>query len=162
MPTAHHQPDDPQPPMGWPEGASSGNPAPEGRDPCPPADRQVCRASRKLARALLGRIAVNAHTLQPQIRTIVATHGDPGYTLWRLHGANGRLLIQFGPYSRPGPAWGALIADLNVLAGLADLRTHPPGYFYVHHMSDPRDIAVPLPVRPRGRAPRTIERLQTA
>jgi hypothetical protein len=52
--------------------------------------------------------------------------------------------------------WDRLTADVSLLAQLADLKTHPPGYYYVHPLPDPRDIAVPLPVNPRGLPPRTI------
>ncbi|WP_327297804.1 hypothetical protein [Streptomyces sp. NBC_01197] len=106
-------------------------------------------------------MAEKAARIEPRIRTLVATTTeDPGdYILWRLHGDNGRLLFQFD-HQKPGPAFGSLTADLCLLARLADLHAHPPGYFYVHPQPDPRDIAVPLPSNPRGLAPRTIGPLQ--
>lgn len=127
-------------------------------DPCPIANRQVCLATRDLSRAVLRRLSVNAARIEPRIRTIVATQdGDPGdYALWRLHGDDGRLLLQFNLLQKQGAAWGPLTGDVSFLARLANLRTHPPGYFYVHPLADSRDIAIPLPSNPRGLAPRTI------
>ncbi|MFG2022278.1 hypothetical protein [Streptomyces sp. NPDC048825] len=129
-------------------------------DPCPPADQQVCAATRRLALALLRRIRVEATKIEPRIRTLIATRHDPGYALWRVHDAGGRLLLRYDLLKQPDPAWDKLTVDLSLLARLADLRTHPPGYYYVHPLPDPRDIAVPLPANPRGLPPRTIGRLQ--
>ncbi|MEV0257690.1 hypothetical protein AB0H82_25960 [Streptomyces sp. NPDC050732] len=130
-------------------------------DPCPLADRQVCLATRDLSRAVLRRLSVTAAGIEPRIRTIVATQTDSGKcTLWRLHGDDGRLLLQFDPLKKPGAAWDSLSGDVSFLARLANLRTHPPGYFYVHPLPDPRGIAIPLPSNPRGLAPRTIGTLQ--
>lgn len=131
-------------------------------DPCRIADRQVCLATRDLSRAVLRRLTVTAAGIEPRIKTIVATQTDsPGsYALWRLHGDDGRLLLQFDLLKEPGTAWASLTGDVSFLARLADLRTHPPGYFYVHPLPDPRDIAIPLPSNPRGLAPRTIGPLQ--
>ncbi|SED60520.1 hypothetical protein SAMN05428942_2117 [Streptomyces sp. 2112.2] len=127
-------------------------------DPCPLADRQVCLATRDLARAVLRRLRVTAARIEPRIKTIVATRTDtPGeYGLWRLHGDDGRLLLQFDLLKEPGVAWNNLTGDVSLLGRLANLRTHPPGYFYVHPLPDPRDIAIPLPSNPRGLAPRAI------
>ncbi|MCK7627264.1 hypothetical protein MUU72_29920 [Streptomyces sp. RS10V-4] len=127
-------------------------------DPCPLADRQVCRAARDLARAVLRRLCVNTGRIEPGVKTLVATRTDtPGeYTLWRLHGNDGRLLLRFDLARGPGAAWSKVAADASLLARLADLRSHPPGYFYVHPLKDPRDIAVPLPANPRGLPPRTV------
>jgi hypothetical protein len=130
-------------------------------DPCRIADRQVCLATRDLSRAVLRRLTVTAAGIEPRIKTIVATQDSPGsYALWRLHGDDGRLLLQFDLLKEPGAAWASLTGDVSFLARLADLRTHPPGYFYVHPLPDPRDIAIPLPSNPRGLAPRTIGPLQ--
>lgn len=131
-------------------------------DPCPIADRQVCLATRDLSRAVLRRLCVTAAGIEPRIKTIVATQADGPveYALWRLHGDDGRLLLRFDLLKEPGAAWGALTGDVSFLARLANLRTHPPGYFYVHPLPDPRDIAIPLPSNPRGLAPRTIGTLQ--
>lgn len=63
---------------------------------------------------------------------------------------HGRLLLWFDLTKQPDPIWNKLTADLCLLARLADLRTHPPGYYYVHPLTDSRDIAVPLPANPRG------------
>ncbi|TQK44381.1 hypothetical protein FBY35_5885 [Streptomyces sp. SLBN-118] len=127
-------------------------------DPCPIADRQVCLATRDLSRAVLRRLSETAAGIEPRIKTITATRtdGPRGYALWRLHGDDGRLLLQFDLLQEPGAAWNTLAGDVCFLARLADLRTHPPGYFYVHPLPDPRDIAIPLPSNPRGLAPRTI------
>ncbi|WSQ08937.1 hypothetical protein OG604_14825 [Streptomyces sp. NBC_01231] len=130
------------------------------QDPCPLADQRVCEATRDLARAVLRRMAVTAAAIEPRIRTLVATREEPGYALWRLHGADGRLLLRFDLCKEPDPIWNKLTADLRLLARLADLRTHPPGYYYVHPLKDERDIAVPLPGNPRGLPPRTIGPLQ--
>ncbi|WP_329318033.1 hypothetical protein [Streptomyces sp. NBC_01262] len=130
------------------------------QDPCSLADQRVCEATRELARAVLRRMAVTATAIEPRIRTLVATREDPGYVLWRLHGAGGRLLLWFDLTKQPDPIWNKLTADLCLLARLADLRTHPPGYYYVHPLTDSRDIAVPLPANPRGLPPRTIGPLQ--
>jgi hypothetical protein len=131
-------------------------------DPCPPGDRQVCETTRDLARALLRRMAEKAAGIEPRIRTLVATQGErPGdYLLWRLYGVDGRLLFQFDLLQRPDPIWSGVGADLSLIARLADLRTHPPGYYYVHPLPDRRDVAVPLPANPRGLAPRTIGSLR--
>ncbi|MEU9238557.1 hypothetical protein [Streptomyces sp. NPDC048385] len=131
-------------------------------DPCPIADRQVCQATRDLSRAVLRRLSVTAAGIESRIKTIVATQaGCPGeYALWRLHGDDGRLLLQFDLLKKPGTVWGALAGDVSFLGRLANLRTHPPGYFYVHPLPDPRDVAIPLPSNPRGLAPRTIGPLQ--
>ncbi|GAA3304882.1 hypothetical protein [Streptomyces cinereospinus] len=131
-------------------------------DPCRIADRQVCLATRDLSRAVLRRLTVTAAGIEPRIKTIVATQTDsPGsYALWRLHGGDGRLLLQFDLTREPGAEWVSLTRDVSFLARLADVRTHPPGYFYVHPLPDPRDIAIPLPSNPRGQAPRTIGPLQ--
>ncbi|MEU8968929.1 hypothetical protein AB0D11_06570 [Streptomyces monashensis] len=131
-------------------------------DPCRVADRQVCLATRDLSRAVLRRLAVTAAGIEPRIKTIVATQtdGPAEHALWRLHGDDGRLLLQFDLLKGAGAAWSALTADVSFLARLANLRTHPPGYFYVHPLPDPRDIAIPLPSNPRGLAPRTIGPLQ--
>lgn len=131
-------------------------------DPCPIADRQVCLATRHLSRAVLRRLSVTAAGIEPRIKTIVATQTDgPGeYRPWRLHGDDGRLLLQFDLLKEPGAVWNDLTGDVCFLARLANLRTHPPGYFYVHPLQDPRDIAIPLPSNPRGLAPRTIGPLQ--
>ncbi|WP_063734411.1 hypothetical protein [Streptomyces sp. RTd22] len=127
-------------------------------DPCPIADRQVCLATRDLARAVLRRLSVTAAGIEPRIKTIVATRADDfmGYDLWRLHGSDGRLLLRFDLLKNPGAEWVKLAADVSLLARLADLRNHPPGYYYVHPLSDPRDVAIPLPSNPRGLAPRAI------
>ncbi|WP_405889440.1 hypothetical protein OG427_02705 [Streptomyces sp. NBC_00133] len=132
------------------------------QDPCPPADQRVCEATRDLARALLRRMTETAAGIEPRIRTLVATQSEHSgaYILWRLHGTNGQLLLQFDLLQESQPVWSKLTADLCLLARLADLRTHPPGFYYVHPLPDPRDIAVPLPANPRGIAPRTIGRLQ--
>ncbi|MGM9465350.1 hypothetical protein [Streptomyces murinus] len=126
-------------------------------DPCPPADRQVCQATRDLSRAVLRRLRVTAVAIEPRIKTIVATRVDnsAGYRLWRLHGDDGRLLFRFDLAREHGADWGKLAADVSFIVGLAELHTHPPGYFYVHPLPDPRDIAIPLPANPRGQAPRT-------
>lgn len=129
-------------------------------DPCPPADQQVCAATRRLALALLRRIRLEAIKIEPRIRTLVATRQDLGYDLWLLHDAGGRLLLRYDLLKQPDPAWDKLTADLSLLAQLADLKTHPPGYYYVHPLTDPRDVAVPLPANPRGLPPRTIGPLQ--
>ncbi|MEU2558407.1 hypothetical protein ABZ626_03530 [Streptomyces longispororuber] len=131
-------------------------------DPCPLADRQVCEATRDLARALLRRLSEAAARVEPRIKTIVATRdGDlRRYSLWRLHGDNGRLLFEFDPSRPPGAAWSALAADVSTLACLADLRLHPPGYYYVHPTPAPHDVAIPLLRNPRGLAPRTLGPLQ--
>ncbi|MEU6475361.1 hypothetical protein ABZ858_00450 [Streptomyces sp. NPDC047017] len=127
-------------------------------DPCPPADRQVCQATRDLARAVLRRLRVTAVKIEPRIKTLVATRAEaPGeYLLWRLHGDDGRLLFRFDLAREPSADWGKLAADVSLIARLADLRAHPPGYFYVHPLSDARDVAIPLPTNPRGQAPRTV------
>ncbi|MGW2860952.1 hypothetical protein [Streptomyces sp. NPDC001205] len=130
-------------------------------DPCPPSSVQVCSATRRLARAVLLRLRTAAHTIEPRIKTIIATSdGLSEYRLWRLHGEEGRLLCEFNLLKEPGAEWKPLIRDVCFLALLADLRTHPPGFFYVHPLSDPRDIAIALPSNPRGPAPRTIGPLQ--
>ncbi|MFJ4684679.1 hypothetical protein [Streptomyces sp. NPDC088789] len=131
-------------------------------DPCRIADRQVCLATRDLSRAVLRRLSVTAAGIEPRIKTIVATQtdGSTEHALWRLHGDDGRLLLQCDLLKEPGAAWNALTVDVSFLARLANLRTHPPGYFYVHPLPDPRDIAIPLPSNPRGLAPRTIGPLQ--
>ncbi|MGW6393285.1 hypothetical protein ACWFR1_22890 [Streptomyces sp. NPDC055103] len=127
-------------------------------DPCAERDRQVCKATRKLALAVLRRLARTTADIEPRIRTIVATQsGAPWeYDLWRLHADDGRLLTQFNLLDRPGAAWGKVIADVSYLIRLADLRTHPPGYYYVHPQPDSRDYAILLPTGPCGPAPRTI------
>ncbi|MGR3872736.1 hypothetical protein ACUXZZ_29775 [Streptomyces graminifolii] len=130
------------------------------QDPCPLADRRVCEATRNLARAVLRRMAVTAVAIEPRIRTLVATRYEPGYALWSLHGDDGRLLLRFDLLKQPDPIWDKLTADLCFLARLADLRTHPPGYYFVHPMTDERDIAVPLPANPRGLPPREIGHLR--
>ncbi|MFI6054108.1 hypothetical protein ACIBCO_28955 [Streptomyces violascens] len=130
-------------------------------DPCPPDSAQVCWATRHLARAVLLRLRTAAFTIEPRIKTIVATSdGLVEYRLWRLHGDDGRLLCEFDLLKEPGIEWKRLARDVCFLALLADLRTHPPGFFYVHPLPDPRDIAIPLPSNPRGLAPRTIGPLQ--
>ncbi|WJV48934.1 hypothetical protein [Streptomyces flavofungini] len=127
-------------------------------DPCPLADRQVCQATRDLARAVLRRLGETAAKVEPRIKTIVVTRIDAPsrHVLWRLHGDDGRLLLKFDPLRTPGAVWGGLAADASFLAALADLRAHPPGYYYVHPMPDPRDLAIPLPDNPRGLAPRSV------
>ncbi|MEV0444980.1 hypothetical protein AB0I84_21620 [Streptomyces spectabilis] len=127
-------------------------------DPCPLADRQVCQATRGLARAVLRRLGETAAKIESRIKTIVITRADvpSRHVLWRLHGDDGRLLLQFDLLRAPGAAWDRLAADAAFLAALADLRGHPPGYYYVHPMPDPRDLAIPLPGNPRGLAPRTL------
>jgi len=132
----------------------------QAQDPCSLADRRVCEATRNLARAVLRRMAVTAVAIEPRIRTLVATRDDPGYALLSLHGEEGRLLLRFDLRKQPDPIWGKLTADLCFLAGLADLRTHPPGYYFVHPLVDERDIAVPLPANPRGLPPREIGQLR--
>ncbi|MEU4166166.1 hypothetical protein AB0F46_04670 [Streptomyces sp. NPDC026665] len=127
-------------------------------DPCLVADRQVCQATRDLARAVLRRLTVTAVGIQSDIKTVVATqvHDSREYHLWRLHGDDGRLLLQFDPLKQSSDVWRTLAGDASLLGRLADLRAHPPGYFYVHPLPDPRDIAIPLPSNPRGLAPRGI------
>ncbi|WP_172387146.1 hypothetical protein [Streptomyces sp. MNP-20] len=127
-------------------------------DPCPLADRQVCQATRGLARAILRRLGHTAARVEPRIRTIIVTRADAPsrHVLWRLHGDDGRLLLQFDLLRAPGAAWDGLAADAAFLAALVDLRVHPPGYYYVHPMPDPRDLAIPLPVNPRGLPPRAV------
>ncbi|MFF3976991.1 hypothetical protein [Streptomyces sp. NPDC001828] len=95
--------------------------------------------------------------IEPRIRTLVATNdGQAEYRLWRLHGEDGRLLLELDLIKEPGDEWKRLMRDVRFIALLADLRTHPPGYFYVHPLPDHRDIAIPLPSNPRGPAPRTV------
>ncbi|MFE9553140.1 hypothetical protein ACFYOD_06615 [Streptomyces sp. NPDC006703] len=126
-------------------------------DPCPPDSAQVCWATRRLARAVLLRLRAAAFAIEPRIKTIVATSdGLVEYRLWRLHGDDGRLLLEFDLLREPGTEWKSLTRDVCFLARLADLRTHPPGYFCVHPLSDSRDIAIPLPSNPRGLTPRAI------
>ncbi|WEH18170.1 hypothetical protein [Streptomyces sp. VNUA24] len=99
---------------------------------------------------------MEAIKIEPRIGTLVATRRDLGYDLRLLHGTGGRLLLRYDLLKQPDPVWDRLTADVSLLAQLADLKTHPPGYYYVHPLPDPRDIAVPLPVNPRGLPPRTI------
>ena len=74
-------------------------------DPCPPADQQVCAATRSLALALLRRIRVEAIKIEPRIRTLVATRQDLGYDLRLLHASGGRLLLRYDLLKQPDPAW---------------------------------------------------------
>ncbi|UNO42186.1 hypothetical protein [Streptomyces sp. MST-110588] len=131
-------------------------------DPCRIADRQVCLAIRGLSRGVLRRLTVATAGIEPRIKTIVATQTDTSgsYALWRPHGDDERPLLQFDLFKQPDAAWASLTRDVSFLARLADVRTHPPGYFYVHPLPDLRDIAIPLSSNPRGHAPRTIGPLQ--
>lgn len=126
------------------------------QDPCRDEDRQVCAATRSLARAILRRLAANTAALEPRARAIVATKGDGPwvYDLWRLSGADGEDLKEFDPLGRPDPAWSKVAADMAQLIRLADLRTHPHGYYFVYPLEDPRDFTIILPTHSYGPAPR--------
>ncbi|MFE5970107.1 hypothetical protein [Streptomyces sp. NPDC056463] len=128
------------------------------QDPCRDEDRSVCAATRGLARAILRRLAVRAAVIEPRARAIVATMGDGlwCYDLWKLCDADGRVLKEFELLGRPDPVWSKVAADVAQLIRLADLRTHPPGYYFVHPLADARDFSVILPAHSSGPAPRTI------
>ncbi|WP_435970260.1 hypothetical protein [Streptomyces sp. Qhu_M48] len=126
-------------------------------DPCGDEDRQVCAATRHLARAILRRLAVNATAIEPRTRGIVATMGGGPwlYDLWKLRDTAGKEIKRFD-LGRPDPAWSKVAADMTQLIRLADLRTHPHGYYFVFPLEDPRDFTIILPAHPHGPAPRRI------
>ncbi|MCB8906809.1 MULTISPECIES: hypothetical protein [unclassified Streptomyces] len=128
------------------------------KDPCGDEDRQVCAATRTLARAILRRLAVNATAIEPRTRGIVATRGGGPwvYDLWKLCGDDGEEIKRFDLTKRPDPAWGKVAADMAQLIRLADLRTHPHGYYFVFPLEDARDFTIILPAHPHGPAPRRI------
>ncbi|MEV7279699.1 hypothetical protein [Streptomyces sp. NPDC093111] len=128
------------------------------QDPCGEQDRQVCAATRSLARAILRRLAVNATAIEPRTRGIVATLGDGpwSYDLWKLCGEDGEEFKEFDLSKGPDPAWGKVAADVAKLIRLADLRTHPHGYYYVFPLEDQRDFTIVLPAHAYGPSPRRI------
>lgn len=126
------------------------------QDPCREEDRQVCAATRSLARAILRRLAVNAIAIEPRARAITLTMGGGpwAYDLWKLSDNDGKELKEFDLLGRPDPTWAKVAADAAHLIRLADLRTHPHGYYFVYPLEDVRDFTIILPAHSDGPVPR--------
>lgn len=138
-------------------------------DPCLTQDREVCNATRALARALVRRLAVGVLAIDPRVRIILVTWANEimdddtphTYQLWSLHDGSGVRTHDFsGTYEPLKDPWRTVQRDANRLAMLADDPRHPSGYYYVHRVADLRDRVIILPANPRGPIPRTLGVLQ--